>query len=111
MIFLSKPSTLKHEVKNYRPISLLDTHGKVLDKILTYRLTDHLTIHNIYNKRQHDFRHRRGSHTVLATLHETLYIHQIQRNKTDVILRDVFKAFDKVWHTELKFKLSQLDID
>ncbi|KAF2349396.1 Reverse transcriptase domain [Trinorchestia longiramus] len=110
MIFLPKPSTSQHEIKNYRPISLLDTHGKLLDKILTYRLTDHFTIHNIHNKRQHGFRHGRGTHTALATLHETLHIHLNQRHTIDVILRDVSKAFDKVWHTDLKFKLSQLNL-
>ncbi|KAF2345423.1 Reverse transcriptase domain [Trinorchestia longiramus] len=111
MIFFPKPSTSQHEIKNYRPISLLDIHGKLLDKILTYRLTDHFTIHNIYNKRQHGFRHGRGTHTALATLHETLHIHLNQRNKIDIILRDLSKAFDKVWHTGLKFKLSQLNIN
>ncbi|KAF2345057.1 Reverse transcriptase domain [Trinorchestia longiramus] len=110
MIFLPKPSTSQHEIKNYRPISLLDIHGKLLDKILTYRLTDHLTIHNIYNKRQHDFRHGKGTHTALATLHEMLHIHLNQRHTIDVILRDVSKAFDKVWHTGLKYKLSQLNL-
>ncbi|KAF2358123.1 Reverse transcriptase domain [Trinorchestia longiramus] len=110
MIFLPKPSTSQHEIKNYRPMSLLDIHGKLLDKILTYRLTDHLTIHNIYNKRQHGFRHGRGTHTALATLHETLHIHLNQRHTIDVILRDVSKVFDKVWHTGLKYKLSQLDL-
>ncbi|KAF2344917.1 hypothetical protein FHG87_024328 [Trinorchestia longiramus] len=44
MIFLPKPSTSQHEIKNYPPISLLDIHGKLLDKILTYRLTDHLLL-------------------------------------------------------------------
>ncbi|KAF2362270.1 Reverse transcriptase domain [Trinorchestia longiramus] len=111
MIFLPKPSTSQHEIKNYRPISLLDIHGKLLDKIFTYRLTNHLTMHNIYNKRQHGFRHGRGTHTALATLHETLHSHLNQRNKVDVILRDVSKVFDKAWHTGLKHKLSQLNID
>ncbi|KAF2343613.1 Reverse transcriptase domain [Trinorchestia longiramus] len=111
MIFLPKPSTSQHEIKNYRPISLLDIHGKLLDKILTYRLTDHLTIHNIYNKRQHGFRHGRGTHSALATLHETLHIHLNQQHTIDVIQRDVLKAFDKVWHTGLKYILSQLNLD
>ncbi|KAF2343476.1 Reverse transcriptase domain [Trinorchestia longiramus] len=111
MIFLPKPSTSQHKIKNYRPISLLDIHGKLLDKILTYRLTDHLTTHNIYNKRQHGFRHGRGTHTALATIYETQHIQLNQQHKIDVILRDVSKAFDKVWYTGLKYKLSQLNLD
>ncbi|KAF2353521.1 Reverse transcriptase domain [Trinorchestia longiramus] len=80
MIFIPKPSTSQHEIKNYRPISLINIHRKLLDKILTYRPTDHLTIYNIYNKRQHGFRHGRGTHTALVTLHETLHIHLNQRH-------------------------------
>ncbi|KAF2345731.1 Reverse transcriptase domain [Trinorchestia longiramus] len=62
-------------------------------------------------KRQHGFRDERGTHTALATLHETQHIHLNQQNKIDVILRDVSKTFNKVWHTGLKYKLSQLNLD
>ncbi|KAF2354302.1 Reverse transcriptase domain [Trinorchestia longiramus] len=72
-------------MKNYRPISLLDTHAKFLDKILTYRFTDHLTKYNIYHSRQHRFRYGRGSHTALATLHDTLHIQLTQQSKIDII--------------------------
>ncbi|KAF2347437.1 Reverse transcriptase domain [Trinorchestia longiramus] len=112
MIFLPKPSTSQHQIKNYRPISLLDIHGKLLDKILTYRFTDsqtHYTQH--IQQKTSRLRHGRGTYTALATLHETLHIHLNQRHKIDVILRDVSKAFDKVWHTGLKYKLSQLNLD
>ena len=110
MIFLPKPNTSQHQVQNYRPISLLDIQGKLLDKILNNRLYEHLTYNNIHNTRQHGFRKHRGTHTALATFHETLAIHLSQRHTIDVVLRDVTKAFDKVWHTGLQYKLIQLNL-
>ena len=33
-----------------------------------------------------------------------------KKNSTDIILRDVEKAFDKVWHTGLKYKILQKEL-
>lgn len=110
MIFLPKANTSQHLVKNYRPISLLDVQGKLFDKILNKRITHHLESRGITNLRQHGFRKHRGTHTALATFQETIAKNLAKGMKTDVVLRDVSKAFDKVWHTGLKHKILQLDI-
>ncbi|KAF2360494.1 Reverse transcriptase domain [Trinorchestia longiramus] len=96
MIFLPKPNTSQKSVENYRPISLLDVHGTLLDKILNRRLTNYITIHDHYNIRKHGFRQYRGIHTALATLHETIAINRAQKHTIDIVLRDVSKAFDRV---------------
>ena len=110
MIFLPKPATSQYNVKNYRPISLLDTHSKILDKILNTRLNNILTTLNKHNPRQHGFRPYRGTHTAIATIHEAIARNVAQKNKIDIVLRDVSKAFDKVWHTGLKYKIIQLHL-
>ena len=108
MIFIPKGLSSQHQVQNYRPISLLDIHGKILDKILNYRLTHLLEHSNTNNPRQHGFRKHRGTHTALATFYETLS-NNYQHDKTqDIVLRDVAKAFDKVWHNGLKYKIFKL---
>jgi len=109
-IFIPKPNKSPHQVENYRPISLLDVHGKILDKILNTRLNRHLNRHNILHPRQHGFRQQRGTDTALATFHETIAINMAQRHYTDIILRDVTKAFDKVWTIGLQYKISQLHL-
>ncbi|KAF2355151.1 Reverse transcriptase domain [Trinorchestia longiramus] len=53
------------------------------------------------------FRH--GRHTALATLHKTTHATS-PATPNRIILPDVTKAFDKVWHTGLKFEISQLNI-
>jgi hypothetical protein len=110
MIFIPKGNTSQYNIANYRPISLIDIHSKLLDKILNTRLTLHLENNNITNIRQHGFRHHRGTHTGLAVFYETLVHTQALKQCTDVVLRDVAKAFDKVWHTGLKYKITQLHL-
>ena len=110
MIFIPKGSTSQYNIKNYRPISLLDTQGKILDKILNTRLYTYLEHNNIINTRQHGFRKNRGTHTALATLCETISNNLTQKFTTDIVLRDVSKAFDKVWHTGLKHKITTLGL-
>ena len=105
MIFIPKGLSSQHKVENYRPISLLDTQGKIFDKILNIRLSHFLECNDLINKRQHGFRRNRGTNTALSTFYETI-ANSINNNlKVDIVLRDVSKAFDKVWHTGLKYKL------
>lgn len=63
---------------------------------------------NVYNPAQHCGRTQRGTHTVTAIAYkETAYIQQ-ERGQCNVIMRDVSKAFDKVWHSGLKYKICHL---
>ena len=108
MIFIPKGNESQYQVINYRPISLIDIHSKILDKILNKRLSKFLEQNSIHNIRQHGFRKTRGTHTALATLNETLASAKAHRQCTDIVLRDVSKAFDKVWHVGLTFKIVNL---
>ena len=107
MIFIPKSSGSRHEVKNYRPISLLDVPGKILDKILNERFNAHLRREGLINSRQHGFQNNRGTHTALTLLHENIAQKLPMNYYTDIIFRDVSKAFDRVWHVGLKFKLQE----
>ena len=110
IIFLQKGNKSQYVIQNYRPISLLDVHGKILDKILNNRLTRQLELKGLTNDRQHGFRQGRGTHTALALFHETITNNINNRQTTDIILRDVEKAFDKVWHTGIKYKILQIGL-
>lgn len=59
------------------------------------------------NKRQHGFQKGRGRHTALAIITEQIATSVKNRNQTNLILRDISKAFDKVWHKGLKYKILQ----
>ena len=110
MIFIPKGNTSQYNIKNYRPITLLDIQGKLFDKILNTRLTHHLDRHNINNDSQHRFRKNRSTQTALATFYETLANIKQHQYTANIILRDVSKVFDKIWHTGLKHKIHQLGL-
>ena len=110
LIFIPKGNKSQHDVKNYRPISLLEIHGKILDRLLQSRLYNHLETNNKIHPKQHGFRQFRGTGTALAILHEKIAISSALKHKIDIALRDVSKAFDKVWHIGLKYKITQLNI-
>jgi hypothetical protein len=110
MIFLPKPGASPYAVQNYRPISLLDVQSKLFGKILNNRFTNYLILSDKMNVRQHGFKKGHGTHTALAIFHETIVNHLSDNCKIDIVLRDVSKAFDKVWHTGLKYKLLKLNM-
>ena len=95
---------------NYRPISLLEVTGKLLEKIVNHRLKRHLDTNNILPDSQHGFRNNRGTDTAITTIHESIAQQVSKKHQCYIILRDVSKAFDKVWHEGLKYKLLQIKL-
>ena len=110
MTLIPKAGTSGTAVKYKRPISLLNVDGKLLDKILNKRLYTFLEENSLQNERQHGFRHNRGTQTAILTLHETISKHLSLKHKVDIACRDVTKAFDKIWHTGLKYKIHSATI-
>ena len=110
MIFIPKPGTSQHQVENYRPISLLDAEGKIFDRLINRRFNFFTQLNNHLNPRQHGFRQNRGTDTAIATLYEKISNNIALSYKTDIVLRDVSKAFDKIWHNGLRYKLLQTNI-
>ena len=105
---IPKPDTSPKNVKNFRPISLLELVGKVYEKIINKRLRKYAEENNIFHDNQYSYREKRGTTTALATLYETVAKQQEQKQQTAIITRDVSKAFDKVWHEGLMYKITQL---
>ena len=99
----------KQQVKNYRPISLLHICGKIFEKIIFNNLYSYLNANNLITKNQSGF--RPGDSTTNQLLYLVNEIHQAFENPNSLEVRAVFldisKAFDKVWHDGLIFKLKQ----
>ena len=109
-ILLPKGTLSQTQVTNYRPITLTETHGKLFDKIINQSLYAHLRIKNKIHPKQHGFTNNRGTYTALATLHEKIANIKYTKQIANIVMRDVSKAFDKVWHTGLKYKLINLQL-
>lgn len=99
-----------HLPQNYRPISLLEVPGKMLERILNNRLKNHLEYHSKHYHNQFGFRTNRSTNQALAIATETIAQNLSDNGQCQVILRDISKAFDKVWHIGLKYKILQLEL-
>ena len=96
----------KTEPSNYRPISLTCILCKVMEHISASNLSKHLNKHNILYELQHGFREKRSCETQLIQLVEDLGRQLSLGKQTELILLDFSKAFDKVNHLKLLYKLS-----
>ncbi|GFX03215.1 probable RNA-directed DNA polymerase from transposon X-element [Trichonephila clavipes] len=91
--------------ESYRPISLLPVLSKLAEKVILARLNDHLERENILIPEQHGFRPRLSiSHQLLRVV-EFIKEGNNKDECTAAVFLDIQKAFDRVWHTGLLFKL------
>ena len=99
----------KQTVKNDRPISLLPIFPKVFERIIFIKMYNHLISNNLITKNQSGFRPNDSVTKQLIYLVDT--IHSSLDINLDVryIFLDMSKAFDKVWHQGLLYKLKKSD--
>ena len=96
----------KQLIKNYRPISLLPTCGKIFEKLIFSHLYSYLHTNNLITQNQSDF--RPGDSSTNQLLYLVDEIHQAfdctESFEVRAVFLDISKAFDKVWHEGLVFK-------
>lgn len=109
VIVLPKPRQNLSFPQSYRPISLLSSIGKLLERIILARLQPWLEDAAAIPNEQHGFRAQHS--TAHQLMRVTKYITQgfNRRQATGAILLDVAKAFDKVWHDGIIYKMLQLN--
>ena len=103
--FIGKPGKPKTNANNYRPISLLEVPGKIIEQVILTRLTKFLHDNELINPNQYGFTTGRGTQTALAKLYEIISMTQTNNQGCNIVSRDISKAFDKVWHPGLKYKM------
>jgi hypothetical protein len=96
----------KTDMSNYRPITLLPTFSKILEKVIYKRLLSHLSKYNILVKERFGF--RENSSTALATYNLLDNINMALYNKCIVggIFCDLRKSSDCVSHDILLSKMA-----
>jgi hypothetical protein len=99
------------QVSNYRPISLTSVPSKILERIISNKIIEHLNVNKILHPAQHGFRKGRSTCTnLLECLNDwTLYLQS--GYGTIVIYVDFSKAFDVVSHRKLFARLQSYGIN
>lgn len=95
---------------NYRPISLTSIPSKLLEHIIFSNLMTHLESMNFFYPNQHGFRKQLSCETQLAEFTHDILQYLDNLVQIDAIFLDFSKAFDRVSHNLLLFKLSSLGI-
>ncbi|KAM8740389.1 uncharacterized protein AB9X84_020255 [Acanthopagrus schlegelii] len=107
---IHKPGKDPHDVTSYRPISLLSHIGKLLERIITSRLSNHIESIGLIGIHQAGFRKGRATTDNILRLSEDIYRNFNKKQITLAIFFDIEKAFDKVWHNGLMYRLMDTNL-
>lgn len=110
-IALAKPGRRPaKEPKDYRPITMLSTISKIMEKIMTRRITYTLESSNFLPTEQYGFRPFRSCEQASAMLTNAIRFGWSHQMITSVVFLDIRGAYDTVVHTTLLDKLTKTDI-
>ena len=86
----------REHAKNYRPIALTSVLSKVMERVITDKLTEYLEENNYMSDRQHGFTIGRSTLSQLIVHYEELVEGLSGGNcNVDIVYTDLSKAFDK----------------
>ena len=101
----------KHDnVMNYRPISILPSISKILEKIVAVQLYDFLEGNNILNEHQYGFRKGRSTEAALCDFVDNVAVALEQKLHTAAVFLDLTKAFDTIRHDIMLGKLDHCGV-
>ena len=92
-------------VSNYRPISLLNSEDKVLERLVFKHLFNHLRDNNLLSSLQSGFLPGDSTVNQLTYLYNTFCQALDSGKEVRAVFCDISKAFDRVWHAGLLAKL------
>ena len=99
-----------HDVSNYRPISLLSAVSKVLERIIHKHIFNFFLDNNFISSFQSGFVPKDSTVNQLTYIYHTFCKALDDGKEVRAIFCDISKAFDRVWHKGLLFKLQRSGI-
>ena len=110
VLAIPKPGGDPSLPKGYRPISLLSCISKVLERIVTNRLTFYLETQLQLSDHQFGFRRTRSTEWALWNFVHAASLTLKARRKTVLLSLDIQSAYDRVWHAGLLHKLAAANV-
>ena len=101
---------IKSDVNNYRPVSLLSIVARVFERIMFKYLYNHLKENFVISSNQSGFLPGKSTVTQLVEVYYHLCNAIENHKEVCVVFLDIAKAFDKVWHEGIIYKLEQCGI-
>ena len=97
----------KYLLKNYRPISLLPITGKIFERLLYNQMFEIFIRNDLTSQNQSSFRPGDSYINQPLTIAHKIYKSFDACLDVRTVSLDISKAFDKVWHQGLLYKLKQ----
>ena len=82
--------------KNYRPIVTLQFLGKIIEKVVLKRLTQHMTTNNLHSPNQFGYKKHHSTETMLLQIVDDVLIGFEKKSCTILVMLDMSAAFDTV---------------
>ena len=95
---------------NYRPISLLSPTSKVFERIVFNKIYEFCKINDILTPKNSGFKKLDSTANQLIYMSHLIYKGLDEGKKIASVFLDISKAFDKVWHEGLLYKLEKIGI-
>jgi hypothetical protein len=103
---IKKASLSKNEFKNYRPVSGLCFISKLVERVVSAQLKEHVNSHNLGNIFQSAYKCGHSTETALLKIKNDIHSALACGMPTSVVLLDLSAAFDTIDHQILLDRLS-----
>lgn len=110
ILAFNKPHKDPRLPSNYRPISLLSSLSKIFEKLILTRLNKFLSANCVIPTTQFGFKPNHATTHQLLRITEHIANAFHHKQHTLSIFLDIEKAFDKVWHLGLLYKLRKIGL-
>jgi len=97
-------------MNNYRPISLLPSVSKILERIVLKSVYNFMLDNKVISPHQSGFQPGDSTTNQLSFLYHTFCQALDAKKDVRIVFCDISKAFDRVWHKGLLYKLEKIGI-